>query len=170
MFVFVSALVTLFYTDWDHKLLPNRITYPLALFGLATSPFNPALDLAPGMLGNGTGLGRVLSALAGAALGYGIFWVLGFTWQVLFHREAMGGGDLKLMLGVGAILGIPGVVTTIFLGSMVGALMALPFLLLGRWGMTRELPFGCFLAPAALFSAFYGQELVVWYLGLLPPI
>ena len=170
LLIFVSALVTLFFTDWDHKLLPDRITYPLALFGLLTSPFNPALDLAPGFLGSGTPAARACSSLAGALLGYGIFWLLALTWRVLFHREGMGGGDLKMMLGVGAILGIPGVVTTIFLASILGSLMALPFLLIGRWGMTRELPFGCFLAPAALFSAFFGEPLVVWYLGLIVPL
>ncbi len=164
---FVSALVVLFFTDYDHKLLPDKITWPLAGAGILLAAWNSALDLAPGVLGSGTPLARIASALAGAALGYGIFFGLAVTWQMLFAREAMGGGDLKMMLGVGAFLGLGGVVITIFLASVVGTFLSLPYLLTGRWGMTRELPFGCFLAPAALFAAFYGPDLARWYLGLL---
>lgn len=164
---FASALVVLFFTDFDHKLLPDKITWPLAGVGVLLAAWNPALDLAPGVLGSGAPLARIASALAGAVLGYGIFFGLAVTWQMLFAREAMGGGDLKMMLGVGAFLGMGGVVITIFLASVVGTLLSLPYLLTGRWGMTRELPFGCFLAPAALFAAFYGPNLARWYLGLL---
>jgi leader peptidase (prepilin peptidase)/N-methyltransferase len=167
LLVFVSGMLALFFTDWDHQLLPDLITLPLALVGLAASPFNPLLDLAPGVIGSGTPLARLGSALAGALLGYGIFFTLALAWRVLFDREALGGGDLKMMLAVGAFLGMPGVVTTILLASIVGTLLSLPLLIGGRWTMTRELPFGCFLAPAAVLSAFYGQPLVRWYIGLL---
>ncbi len=163
----VSLLLVLFFTDLDHKLLPNKLTFPLAIAGLALAPWNAALDLAPGFLGQGGWLPRLASAGAGAALGYGIFFLLAMTWQFLFARDAMGGGDLKLMLGVGAFLGVAGVVMTIFLASVIGALLSLPNLLTGRWKMTRELPFGCFLAPAAIFLVFYGEPLARWYLGLL---
>lgn len=165
--IFVSAMIALFYTDWDHQLLPDRITFPLFALGVVVAPFNPLLDLAPGPLGAGTALSRVGAALAGAAIGYGLFALLVITWRVLFAKDAMGGGDLKMMLGVGAFLGIPGVATTVLLASIVGTLLSVPFLLFGRWSMSRELPFGCFLAPAAAISALWGHDFVVWYLGLL---
>ena len=164
---FVSAMLVLFFTDFDHQLLPNRITYPLALVGLLSAPWNPLLDLAPAAFSPGTPVGRVIASVAGAVLGYGIFFALAVTWQMLFAREAMGGGDLKMMLGVGAFLGMGGVVFTIFLASVVGTLLSLPYLLAGKWGMTRELPFGCFLAPSALAGAFYGDALLRWYLSLI---
>ncbi len=163
----LSALLVLFFTDWDHQLLPDRITLPLAAAGLLVSPWNARLDLGPGLIGSGTLAGRAAASLAGAALGYGLFFAIAKGWELLLKREAMGGGDLKLMLGVGAFLGMHGVVITVFLGSIVGSLIALPFLLRGRWTMRRELPFGCFLTPAAGFAAFYGNEAIRWYLGLL---
>ncbi len=164
---FVSALLVLFFTDWDHRLLPDRVTLPLAALGLLVSPWNPRLDLAPGLLGAGTLSGRALASAAGAGIGFGAFFVLATGWRLLFKREAMGGGDLKLMLAVGAFLGVGGVLVTTFLGSLAGALLSLPFLLRGRWNLRRELPFGCFLAPAAVFAAFFGPEALRWYLGLL---
>ncbi|MBP7147011.1 MAG: prepilin peptidase [Acidobacteria bacterium] len=166
---FLSALLALFFTDWDCQLLPDKITLPLAAYGLAVAAWNGRLDLGAGLLGFGRVEGRVLAALAGAVAGYGVLFTIALAWRVLLRREALGGGDLKLMLGVGAMLGLGGVALTIFLGSLLGTLLAAPFLLSGRWTMTRELPFGCFLCPAALFAAFYGPELLRWYLGLLSP-
>jgi len=165
---FLSAMVVLFFTDWDHMILPDRVTLPLAVLGLALAPWNPRLDLGPGLLGSGTVTGRLAAALLGAAVGWGLFFFLVLTWRVLFDREAMGGGDLKMMLGVGAFLGFGGVVTTVFLASVVGTLVAAPYLLTARWHGTRELPFGCFLAPAAVISALWGREMIAWYLHLLP--
>lgn len=164
---FASSMIVLFFTDWDHKLLPNRITLPLAFVGLALAPLNPRLDLRLGGLIVENAASRAIAGLAGAAIGYGVFLALVVLWRVLFRREAMGGGDLKMMLGVGAFLGVQGVFVTIFAASVAGTLFSLPLLVFGRWGVSRELPFGCFLAPAALFVAFYGNELVAWYLGLL---
>jgi len=165
---FVSAMVVLFFTDLDHMILPDRVTLPLAVLGLAVSPWNSRLDLGPGLLGSGTAPGRVLAALLGAAAGWGLFFGLVLAWRVLFDREAMGGGDLKMMLGVGSFLGVGGVVVTVFLASVAGTLLAAPFLLSARWRGTRELPFGCFLAPAAAVAALWGREALAWYLRLLP--
>ncbi len=167
LFPFLSAMLALFFTDWDHKLLPDRITLPLLALGLATSPWNGRLDifaLAGGPLALWP---RTAAALAGAVAGFGALFLVGWLWQLLFRREALGGGDLKLMAAVGAYLGVPGVVATVFGGSLVGTAIALPFLLSGRWTMTRELPFGCFLTPAAALFALFGEPLVRGYLGLV---
>lgn len=164
---FVSALVVLFFTDLDEQLLPDRLTYPLAAAGLVLAAWNGRLDLAPGWLGSGTTGGRILSALAGAALGAGVFVVMMVAWKALFVREAMGWGDPKLMLGIGAFTGLPGVVLTILIASCAGTAVNLPLLLAGRRRMSSEVPFGCYLAPAAVFVVFYGNDIARWYLSLL---
>jgi leader peptidase (prepilin peptidase)/N-methyltransferase len=164
---FLSAMLALFFTDWDHKLLPDRITLPLLALGLVSAPWNDRLDLARLAVGPGTAMPRLATALAGALAGFGVLFLVGWFWQTLFRREALGGGDLKLMAAVGAYLGLPGVLVTVFGGSLAGTLVALPFLLGGRWTMTRELPFGCFLTPAAALFALGGEPLVRWYVGLI---
>jgi leader peptidase (prepilin peptidase)/N-methyltransferase len=164
---FLSGMVVLFFTDLDEQLLPDVVTYPLAAAGLVLAAWNGRLDLAPGLLGSGSVSGRLLSAAAGAALGAGVFVVMMVVWKALFVREAMGWGDPKLMLGVGAFTGIPGVVLTILLASVAGTLVNLPLLLAGRRRMTSEVPFGCYLAPVAVLVVFFGNEVARWYLSLL---
>ncbi len=163
---FLSALLALWFTDWDHQLLPDRITLPLAALGLLTAWWNPRLDRATTLPLPTVPGGRIGAAVLGALVGYGLFFGVWALWKVLFKRDAMGGGDFKLMLAVGAFLGVPGVLLTVFLGSLVGALVSLPFLLSGGWSMKRELPFGCFLTPAAAVAALWGHELLRWYLQL----
>ena len=166
---FLSAMLALFFTDWDHQLLPDRITLPAAALGLATAWWNPRLDPVSAMLFERWPAGRIGASVAGALLGYGLFYVIWLAWKILFKRDSMGGGDLKLMLAVGAFLGVPGVLLTILFGSVVGTLVSIPFLLAGRWNLKRELPFGCFLTPAAVFAALYGREALIWYLETLFP-
>ncbi|MFN7967207.1 MAG: prepilin peptidase [Acidobacteriota bacterium] len=164
-----TLLLALFFTDYDEMLLPDALTIPMAIVGVAVASWNSRLDLFIGWLGSGTASGRLAHAVVGAVFGFGLFLAIALAGRLAFGKEAMGGGDLKLMLGVGAFLGIPGVVLTLFLGSIVGTFVAIPMLLKGRTALGKTLPFGCFLCPAALLCVFYGNELARWYLGLLGP-
>jgi leader peptidase (prepilin peptidase)/N-methyltransferase len=79
------------------------------------------------------------------------------TW--LFRKEAMGGGDLKMMGMVGAFLGIPGVLLTLFLGSLLGSLIFGPI----SWKTGKLVPFGIFLAMGAAVSYGWGDAIIRWY-------
>ena len=87
----------------------------------------------------------------------------GYAKEVVRPREAMGGGDPPLLAMIGAFLGWPAVIFSLF-GSSVYALIAA---LLGRIGFGRPLPFGPFLALAAVTWAFGGWRIWEWYLGLM---
>jgi leader peptidase (prepilin peptidase)/N-methyltransferase len=180
---FLSAQLALFFTDWDHQLLPDRITLPLAAAGLVLAPWSGAIFGMPGaatrwlgplLSGEGgeapawlvRGGERLLGALAGAALGYLLFWSIAALWKALRGEEAMGGGDLKLMLGVGAFLGPGGVLLTIVLGSLTGSIIGLALMVRAGAGWRTRLPFGCFLTPAAVVAALWGRDLVGAYLRL----
>lgn len=158
---FALAMIVLFFTDWDHQLLPDAITLTGTATGLAVAWFNPFLS--------GAGWERVWYAFGGAALGSGILWTVGAVYGKLRGVEAMGMGDVKMMAMVGAFTGPPGVLFTIFVASAGGALIGLALIPFRGGSLQDKLPFGCFLAPAALGALLVGRRALDAYFNLLMP-
>jgi leader peptidase (prepilin peptidase) / N-methyltransferase len=159
---FALAMLVLFFTDYDERLLPDAVTLSGVVTGFAIAWCNPFLEGSSGR--------RMWLALSGAALGAGLLWGVGALYGRLRGVEAMGLGDVKLMAMVGAFTGPAGAVVTVFAASVVGALVGVALIPL-RGGTLRDaLPFGCFLAPAALAALLWGDRLVQAYGRLvLPP-
>ncbi len=155
------AMTVLFFTDLDTRLLPDAVTLSGLVAGLGLAWFNPFLG-EPGS-------GRIWLSLAGAVLGGGSLWSVGALYSRLRGVEAMGFGDVKMMAFAGAFSGPQGALFTIFGGSVVGAVVGLALIPLRGRSMQSTLPFGCFLAPAALVALLYARRLIEWYLGLLVP-
>ncbi len=84
-------------------------------------------------------------------------------------REAMGRGDLKFLAAIGAFTGWRAVLFSIFAGSVLGSLVGLLTLVLGKRVWSAKLPFGPYLAVGALIWIFFGDAFVRWYVGLLNP-
>ena len=80
--------------------------------------------------------------------------------SLLFKKEAMGGGDIKMMAMVGAFVGWQGVLLTIFLGALLGTIIFLPLKLIGP---RREVPFGVFLSIGAAAAWLVGTTMIAWY-------
>jgi len=156
---FVLALVVLFFTDFDHQLLPDAVTLTGFASGVAVAWYNPFLGA--------DGWGRIWAALSGAALGSGLLWGVGAIYGKLRGVEAMGMGDVKMMAMVGAFTGPAGVLFTIFAASMVGAVVGLAMIPLGGRSLQDKLPFGCFLAPAAVGAMLVGRRALEAYLQLV---
>jgi leader peptidase (prepilin peptidase) / N-methyltransferase len=116
---FSVVMVVIAFIDLDHKLILNKITYPAIpiFYGLA--------QLLPGSSWR--------EGLIGAAVGYGVIRAIADGYWLAFRREGMGYGDGKLLAIVGALLGWKAVVATLFLGSLYGAVVNLPLLLVARW-------------------------------------
>lgn len=143
--VFFTLLLGIALTDARHYVIPDEFS----LGGLALGLL---LSLAPG------GISPLDSAL-GAALGFGFLYLTGWLGEWWMGRQAMGGGDIKMMAMVGAFLGPLGAVLTIFLGALVGTIIFLPISL-----KTKKLvPFGIFLALGAAVTEAWGDALVGWY-------
>ncbi|MFN2325769.1 MAG: prepilin peptidase, partial [Gemmatimonadales bacterium] len=83
---------------------------------------------------------------------------VGGSW--VFKEEAMGGGDIKMMAMVGAFVGWKGVLLTVFLGALLGTLIFLPLMLLGK---KKLVPFGVFLAMGAAATYLFGPAIFEWY-------
>ena len=144
--VFVLVLVPIIFIDLDHRIIPNKITYPAAVIA-------PLLVLAF------DSDDIVEHLIAGAAA---FFFLFAAAW---FYPKGMGVGDVKLAGVMGLFLGrnvAPGLLIAFLAGSVVGlAIMARKGVAEGR---KTAVPFGPFLAFGALVALFAGDEIVDWYL------
>ena len=144
-------LVALTVIDLDFKLLPDALTFPGTLLGVTAA-----------LLGPGS-----RHALLGIAVGSGYLWLFAWVWATFLKREGMGGGDIKLAAMFGALLGPVGAFLTITLAAFGGALAGTVLMARGRGGMRTELPFGTFLAPAAMVVFLWGEGWAGAYLSLV---
>jgi leader peptidase (prepilin peptidase)/N-methyltransferase len=149
--VLTALLIALFGTDLETMRLPNVLTLPGIVIGLLFSVWLP-----PGIVASAIG------AAIGAAIPFAIRWI----WQRATGVEAMGLGDVKMLAMIGAFLGWRQVWVVLFLASVTGALVGLA-VTVGRGRSIRvRLPFGTFLAVAALVASLTGDAVLDWYLGL----
>jgi leader peptidase (prepilin peptidase)/N-methyltransferase len=146
-----SSLIVVTFIDLDYQIIPDVITYPGIVIGLATGYFLPV-----GLWGSVIGL----------LVGGGLFWLVAEASLRIMKQEGMGGGDIKLIAMIGAFLGWHKVLLTIFLASLSGALVGLAFMLLKGWGRKTPIPFGPFLALGAVLALLWGTAIVEWYVGL----
>ncbi|MBI2095472.1 MAG: prepilin peptidase [Candidatus Omnitrophica bacterium] len=144
--------------DWRHKIIPDEITFPGILFGIVASAFFPVIH------GEFFWARGFAQALIGAALGAGLLIAVGTLAELVMKKEAMGGGDVKLLAMIGAVVGWQGVLWTVFVSSLVGTGVGL-YLRVKKG--EAAIPFGPFLAIGAFLYLFFGKEVIAWYLGIL---
>lgn len=156
--VFLTILFGISLSDARFYIIPDEFSVGGAILGVA-------MAFLPGGI-------AWHQALLGAVVGYAALWAVavGGTWVIrrLFPgrleeagvEQAMGGGDVKMMMMVGAFVGVPGVALTVFLGSVLALLVYGPVAALSK----RLIPLGVFLAAAGAVAWAWGQALVHWYL------
>jgi leader peptidase (prepilin peptidase)/N-methyltransferase len=166
---FCFAMIVITFIDLDHKLILNKITIPSIVMFYAASFLWPER--------------RWYDGVVGAAVGYGLPWAIGEIYYRITHREGLGLGDGMLLALIGALLGWRGVLVALFGGSMIGSVIGISALVVARVTgsagepeaepgagagaepvpgaeednpslLRTELPFGPFLAMAALFYLF----------------
>src|SRR5204863_4574857 len=142
------AMIVLFAIDLEHHLLPNVITLPGIAIGFLFS-----LLFAPGPV----------SSLVGLLLGGGSLWLIGEAYYRYSGQEGMGGGDVKMLAMIGAFLGWKLVLVTLVFSSITGALAGIAVIASRRGDLRYALPYGTFLALAALVASLYGDRIVAWY-------
>ncbi|MFH1026217.1 MAG: prepilin peptidase [Nitrospirota bacterium] len=150
--ILCSAIVVITFIDLDFQIIPDAITLPGILIGLvAGSLLMPDPFIRNSLLGFKT---SVIGLLAGGGLFYAI---------AVLSRGGMGGGDIKMMAMVGALMGWKSVLLTIFLGSLTGAVFGIFLMISKGKGRKTKIPFGPFLALGTVITLFYGQEIFSWY-------
>jgi leader peptidase (prepilin peptidase)/N-methyltransferase len=145
--VFLSALIVLAVTDLRERLLPNSITLPGIVLGLAFSVVVP-----PTFFG----------ALIGVAVGALVPFLVGEAYYRVRGVEGLGMGDVKMLAMIGAFLGAPLALLTLFAASFLGVIVGVPLIVLTR-NRQYPVPLGTLLAASAFAAAFAGQPIVDWY-------
>lgn len=175
--VFASIMIALIFIDADHMILPNVITYPMFFLALLVRIVLPLAftknyfdDVSSWPLAfyssYPTWLVSFAGAMLGALIGGGSLWLIGEIWKRLRGVDAMGLGDVKLLLGIGALLGWRLTLLTIFLGALTGAVGGIFLMAKDREkGMQSQIPFGIFLGIGFIASMIFGTKLLNWYLG-----
>ncbi len=153
--IFGSSMLVLALIDYDHKLLPNVITLPGIVVGLALSFVDPRIPW--------------LDAAIGVVAGGGLLYAVAWLYLKLRDQHGMGMGDVKMIAMIGAFVGWKGALLTIFLGSFFGSVIGLTLMKIKGREWDYALPFGTFLALAAVIVDWGGAELMAWYWGILGP-
>jgi leader peptidase (prepilin peptidase)/N-methyltransferase len=153
-----SSLIVITFIDLDFQIIPDRITLPGIPLGLLAGSF-----LLPDPFLRAMQLGWKAS-LTGAVSGFLFYYFVAVAGEKIFKKEAMGGGDIKMMAMVGGFIGWKGVILTTFLGSLSGSVIGIIIMALRGREKGSLIPFGPYLALGALISLFFGQEIILWYL------
>lgn len=153
--LYCSMFIALLIIDLEHGILPNKIVYPGMVFAFILSMVVTVIPLLSGWeLKN-----SIIPTLGSAAVGGGIGFLL-LLIPALIYRGGMGWGDIKLAGMMGLVSGFPLIFVAMFLAIFSGGLMAAILLVLKRKSRKDAIPFGPFLAAAAMIMLLWGNELL----------
>jgi len=158
------VFLVIIFIDWEHKLILNKVTYPMAALALVLLAFD---SLSPGLLipGNLSFLPldkpAILSGVIGGAIGLFFFLLVFFI-----TPKGIGLGDVKLAALIGLVTGWPLAIVALLIGILIGGLAAVVLLSLRLKGRKDVLPYGTFLALGPIIAMFWGMDIFRWYQGL----
>jgi leader peptidase (prepilin peptidase)/N-methyltransferase len=158
--ILACLLIVISFIDLEFQIIPDIFSLGGLLLGMIlsfvrTPPFFGQEILVP--FGS---LPAILQSLLGVLLGGGILYAIARLYEVVRKAEGMGGGDIKLLAMIGAFCGITGVIFSLVAGSIIGALVGLPLMLIKGQGTKYAVPFGPFLSLGALLYVFAGDTLI----------
>ena len=162
MAVFCFLALGLAMMDAETLLLPDAFTLPGIASGIIYSAVSADLNMRAHFIA------AVLSLEWAALAAAFILLIMGLYWLVR-RRTGMGFGDVKLFAMIAAWLGIPSAALAFFLAVIFTAIYGIALTARARrWQPTTRLPLGAFLAAAALYAVFAGEQTIAWYLRFFP--
>lgn len=175
-FYIVSILIVIFVYDLKHYIIPDKIILPAIVVSLIwilsignyLEIISPRLTSLPaGQAGNGLGnwkleiidINNLLAALGAAGFFFSLILISKGKW--------MGFGDVKLAFLMGLVLDFPAIILALFTAFMSGAIIGVGLILCKKKGLKSQIPFGPFLVGGTIFSLFFGEIIIRWYLNIL---
>lgn len=161
--VYCCIFIVLIVTDLERGILPNRIVYAGAAISLVIAVIGTVTGYEPSFISDTAG--RIFKiwiadAALGGVAGFAVLFII-----ALIFRGGMGWGDVKLMGFIGIAVGFPLVFVALFLAVVCGGLIAIILVLAKVRGRKEAIPFGPFLALAAIATLIWGSGLLNWYLA-----
>ncbi|RMG98077.1 MAG: prepilin peptidase [Chloroflexi bacterium] len=150
--LYMAVLILIIVIDLEHRLILDMITLPGTLFAIAISYLLPPQE------------NTMRLALAGAIAGFLIFYLIYWIAQFFYGAGALGLGDVKLALLMGAMLGFHRIFFALMLAIMLGGVVSLLLLLTRRINRHTYLPYGQYLAVAAIIMLLWGVQVYNWYI------
>jgi leader peptidase (prepilin peptidase)/N-methyltransferase len=144
-----AVLIVLTGIDADTQLLPDNFTLSLLWAGILVNLFNVHTSLPDSVIG--------------AILGYMSLWLIYHLFRLLTGKEGMGYGDFKLMGALGAWLGWQMLPLIVLLSSLVGAVLGLALMAVGKMHRDKPMPFGPFIAAAGWIALIWGRQILDAY-------
>lgn len=139
-------LIAITFIDLEHRIIPDRLNLAGLLIGLGTSWAAPEIGWK--------------ASIAGVAIGFMIFFLLGVVYEKVTGRAGLGGGDVKYLAMIGAWIGPAGVFQTVFLSSILGSVIGIAWALASKQkrALSASIPYGPFLVIATLWYYLCGEE------------
>lgn len=153
--ILIFGLITVSFIDIDHMILPDQFTLSGIVIGLLGGALNPERSF--------------WDSIFGVLLGGGFLWLIAYMYWILKKQEGMGGGDIKLLAWIGAILGWKCVPFVILFSSLAGSLVGILTAARSGQGLKAEIPFGPFLVLGALVYIFGAAPIGEWYIQTFFP-
>ncbi|MCA6085683.1 A24 family peptidase [Candidatus Endomicrobiellum agilis] len=146
---FTFSLIFVSVVDYFHRIIPVIFPILLIITGVIFSFMNSVLG--------GTYLPRFANSILGILTGGGVLLIAGLLGQLIYKKEVMGGGDVKLMAGVGAFIGWEKALFAIFFAAITGSIAGLILLAAKKIEKKEYIPFGPFLSSASFITIFFPQ-------------
>jgi leader peptidase (prepilin peptidase)/N-methyltransferase len=157
----IAGLIVATFIDFEHYIIPNEITFGGLIVGLLLSAIYPPLMDAD------TIKLSLLRSLLGAVVGGLSLLTVAVVGKLIFRKEAMGMGDVKLLAAIGAFFGWQSTLFTILVSSLLGGVVGVVLVLGRRKGWESRIPYGPYIAFGAVLWMFCGHEIVNWYLSFI---
>ena len=159
----IMLMVAAAFIDYDHRLIPNKTTYPAIIFGIAWAALNPRFWHACSSF-------KALAYSCASASVFGVALSLfALGGERIFKKNAFGWGDVKYVVAIAALLGPRAAFLTLFAGSVVGVVFGVSLAVIKKRGLKSYIPLGPFLALGTLLWILRGPEIVLLYLRLFAP-
>ena len=147
--IFGYMLIVASFIDLFHLIIPDRISLGLTVSGLVFGFINH----------------DILHSVFGFVFGFVLLYIIAVLGKAIFKKEAMGGGDIKLLGAIGTFVGVKGVLFTLFVASFLGSAVGISLIALGEVKLSQRIPFGPYLSVSAAIYLFVGISIIAKIYG-----